>query len=489
MKKSTVAVGVIIALGVVWTGGAWYTGKQLEKNVDAAVNKLTADASKKLGENIHSTVKDFHRGLFSSHFVLDITPDKDADIPGIKPGQSLQLNVDVDHGPFPLARIGSGNILPAMAATKLSLVNNALTKPLFDLTKGKSPVSALVSFAWDGATSSDITIAAGEYKDKSSVLTFDGADYHINANAAMDAFDYNAKSQKITISGQTGAEIVIPEITFSGHLNKTPFNFMTGDEQANVDNISVSANGKSVAEVKNLSFNMHSDLSTDKKKLNAKAEYALASLNVQGQDFGGGKIAVDLASLDAAAFNDFMEAYRQFSKEIFVSTPAQQEDADYILGKLEKLIASNAARLKKGEPEVKWLVNWKNAKGEATLNLDYQAADANKAVDASASDTAVLDSQIKYVAGKLVLPVDMAVETGKNVMIVADHKSAESAKAQAMRSVNDLVALGNMFKLITLENNTVRMDVQYRQGYITLNGKKMTLEEFRQQYGKPGFPH
>ncbi len=28
MNKSLVAVGVIVALGVVWTGGAWYTGRQ-----------------------------------------------------------------------------------------------------------------------------------------------------------------------------------------------------------------------------------------------------------------------------------------------------------------------------------------------------------------------------------------------------------------------------------------------------------------------------
>ncbi|VED14237.1 putative GTP-binding protein [Escherichia coli] len=30
MNKSLVAVGVIVALGVVWTGGAWYTGKKIE---------------------------------------------------------------------------------------------------------------------------------------------------------------------------------------------------------------------------------------------------------------------------------------------------------------------------------------------------------------------------------------------------------------------------------------------------------------------------
>lgn len=34
MKKTNVAVGVIIALGVIWTGAAWFTGKQLESHID-----------------------------------------------------------------------------------------------------------------------------------------------------------------------------------------------------------------------------------------------------------------------------------------------------------------------------------------------------------------------------------------------------------------------------------------------------------------------
>lgn len=30
MNKSLVAVGVIVALGVVWIGGVWYIGKKIE---------------------------------------------------------------------------------------------------------------------------------------------------------------------------------------------------------------------------------------------------------------------------------------------------------------------------------------------------------------------------------------------------------------------------------------------------------------------------
>ncbi|WES68381.1 YdgA family protein [Superficieibacter sp. HKU1] len=489
MKKSTIAVGVIIALGVVWTGSAWYTGKQLEKNVDVVVNKLTADTSKKLGAEIHSTVKDFHRGLFSSHFILDIAPVKGINIDGIKSNQSLQLNIDVDHGPFPLARLGSGNILPAMASAKLSLVNNELTKPAFDGAKGKSPVEAIVNFAWDGSTSSDITLVPAKYKYQNSSLTFEGASYHVDANASMNAFSYEGKSKKITVSGKNNIEMVIPGMTFSGHLNKTPFDFMTGDQRLDFESIRITTAGKPFARLDGLSFSANADLSADNKKLNAKGEYAVASLSVLGQDFGGGKITLDLASLDAVAFADFMKDYQQLSKEFVASTPAQQEDSIYILNKLKALIAAHASKLKKGEPEVKWLISWKNEKGEAALNLDYQAADTHKTLDDSASKTAVLDSQLKYVSGKLVLPVDMAIEVGKKGLMIADHKSEESAKAKATQGVNGLVGLGSMFKLITLENNTVKIDVRYSQGYITLNGKKMTVEEFRQQYGRLGSLH
>lgn len=51
MNKSLVAVGVIVALGVVWTGGAWYTGKKIETHLEDMVAhanaqlKLTAPES------------------------------------------------------------------------------------------------------------------------------------------------------------------------------------------------------------------------------------------------------------------------------------------------------------------------------------------------------------------------------------------------------------------------------------------------------------
>ena len=42
MKKTQVAVGVVVALGVVWTGAAWFTGKKLESNMDQMIQNANA---------------------------------------------------------------------------------------------------------------------------------------------------------------------------------------------------------------------------------------------------------------------------------------------------------------------------------------------------------------------------------------------------------------------------------------------------------------
>lgn len=38
MKKSLVAVSVIVVLGAAWTGASWYTGKQIEQHMGEVVD-------------------------------------------------------------------------------------------------------------------------------------------------------------------------------------------------------------------------------------------------------------------------------------------------------------------------------------------------------------------------------------------------------------------------------------------------------------------
>ena len=54
MNKSLVAVGVIVALGVVWTGGAWYTGKKIETHLEDMVAQANAQLKPRVSyQNYH----------------------------------------------------------------------------------------------------------------------------------------------------------------------------------------------------------------------------------------------------------------------------------------------------------------------------------------------------------------------------------------------------------------------------------------------------
>lgn len=145
MKKSLVATGVIVALGVVWTGGAWYTGKKLETHLAQMVNQANEQLKRTAPEAaIELSYQNYQRGIFSSQLQLVAKPVEGKENPWLKPGQSVVLNEAVDHGPFPFAQLKSFNLIPAMASVKTTLVNNDVTRPLFDIAKGETDRKSVV---------------------------------------------------------------------------------------------------------------------------------------------------------------------------------------------------------------------------------------------------------------------------------------------------------------------------------------------------------
>ena len=64
MNKSLVAVGVIVALGVVWTGGAWYTGKKIETHLEDMVAQANAQLKLTAPEsNLEVSYQNYHRRI------------------------------------------------------------------------------------------------------------------------------------------------------------------------------------------------------------------------------------------------------------------------------------------------------------------------------------------------------------------------------------------------------------------------------------------
>ncbi|OMH02530.1 GTP-binding protein, partial [Escherichia coli] len=90
----------------------------------------------------------------------------------------------------------------------------------------------------------------------------------------------------------------------------------------------------------------------------------------------------------------------------------------------------------------------------------------------------------KSLDAKLTIPVDMATEFMTQVAKLEGYQE-DQAKKLAKQQVEGASAMGQMFRLTTLQDNTITTSLQYTNGQITLNGQKMPLEDFVGMFAMP----
>jgi uncharacterized protein YdgA (DUF945 family) len=136
----------------------------------------------------------------------------------------------------------------------------------------------------------------------------------------------------------------------------------------------------------------------------------------------------------------------------------------------------------KGNPSVTISpLSWRNAKGESTLNLSVLLKDPSLTTPPQTLADEV-DRSVKSLDGKLVIPVDMATEFMTQIAGLEGYQPADAAKL-ADQQVKGLAAMGQMFRITTMEDNAITSSLQYADGQVTLNGQKMPLDEFAGMFG------
>ena len=139
MKKSVVALGVIVALGVVGVGGAWFTGEKAQteylRQIELANKQAQAlglsDSFKVVYQN-----KQFERGFFTSQVEDEVV----ISLPKEGKVFTIPLSTKLYHGPFPLDQLTKFNFMPTMFSAQGVIGKNETTQPLFDLLKSDKPV-------------------------------------------------------------------------------------------------------------------------------------------------------------------------------------------------------------------------------------------------------------------------------------------------------------------------------------------------------------
>ena len=167
MKKSTVALGIIVALGVIGVGGAWFTGEKAQteylRQIELANQKFQ---SLGLSDSVNLVYKNkqFARSFFTSQVEDEVV----ISLP--KEGQvfTIPFSTKLYHGPFPLNQLEKLNFVPTMFSVQGVIGKNETTQPLFDLLKSDKPIQYQASTSYSLATKGKIDLAAGEVTDPNS---------------------------------------------------------------------------------------------------------------------------------------------------------------------------------------------------------------------------------------------------------------------------------------------------------------------------------
>lgn len=492
MKKTLVAAGVIIALGVIWTGGAWYTGKQLESRLDEMVSRANSELKRTAPEtNVELVAQNYQRGLFSSQLDLVVKPIDGQPNAWLKPGQTVVLNEKVDHGPFPLAQLKHFNLLPAMASVHTTLANNEVTKPLFDIAKGESAFVADTRIAYDGATRTDLTLRPLNSEQPNAKVAFSGGEFRIDADKDGNTVSVNGEIESALVDAvnEYGQKVQLSMNKFKseGKTELTSFDERIGNQKTTLDKLAVSIENKEMAVLEGMELNAKSDVGKDKKTIDSQIDYTLNSLKVQNQDMGSGKLTLKIGQIDAKAWRQFSQQYNG-QVQALMAQPEVVKDPQLYQQKVTEAFLGAFPLLLKGEPVVTIApLSWKNGKGETAFNLSLFLKDPATATTAPQSVADQLDRSVKSLDSKLTIPVDMATEFMTQVAKLEGYQGDQAEKL-AQQQVKGLAAMGQMFRITTMDNNTITTSLQYANGQVTLNGQKMPLEEFIGMFAMPALP-
>ena len=195
--------------------------------------------------------------------------------------------------------------------------------------------------------------------------------------------------------------------------------------------------------------------------------------------------------MDSTAIQIDGEAWHQFSQQYNAQTQAllaQPEIAnnpELYQEKVTEAFFSALPLMLKGDPVITIApLSWKNSQGESALNLSLFLKDPATTKEAPQTLAQEVDRSVKSLDAKLTIPVDMATEFMTQVAKLEGYQE-DQAKKLAKQQVEGASAMGQMFRLTTLQDNTITTSLQYANGQITLNGQKMSLEDFVGMFAMP----
>ena len=384
MKKSVVALGVIVALGVVGVGGVWFTGEKAQTKYLRQIELANKQAQALgLSDKVVYKNKQFERGFFTSQ----VEDEMVISLPKEGKVFTIPFSTKLYHGPFPLDQLTKFNFMPVMFSAQGVIGKNETTQPLFDLLKSDKPVQYQATTSYNLSTKGKVELAAGEVTDPNSPQNkLAWSNINIGFDVDKDRkgkYDVTLNEVDSTVSPavieeQDSEDTAMPKsitmkmkgMKVEGSYNPTKWAYIyTGKSTSLIDSFEMTEldhAGKESSVVQKATKGT-SDISLNGDFLNLKGENTVDSIVIDGKDFGKLTYNVELNHIEANAINALIEA-------LFTVFKSASDD-EMVSEILSSWAENHGMAIFNNQPQIKLNpISISNSQGKVSLDLNVALA-------------------------------------------------------------------------------------------------------------------
>ena len=486
-KSAGVLLGIVVAIGAISVGGAWYTGTKLEGALQTAVG----DANQQLraamfGSNSTASLElvSLDRQLFSStaHYRLKGQGEVFGEHAA---GVELLFTDRIEHGPLLFSRLVTLKWLPVMATSHYTLEKTPFTEKWFAATKDVSPIKGVVNIGYDRATSGTLELVPMDTSlDDQSTLKFSGLKLEVSASAGAQKVKANGYMDSLVLTtvaaDQSPVKVELNGLTLANNLSKSSFDYYLGDSTVEVANAKTTFGDKQ--EVLNFKkLEMKTATSESGTTAAVRADYRIAEISLNDKNIGSAKMAWSMKNLDIPPTLALVQLY-QTKLQPYEKAAAAAEAAGQPLPELslteaeEAQVKANLEKLLAAQPQI------------ALENLSFTTSNgeskASLVVDLAKPQS--LDLPVDQLMLQLIALLDLNVQVSKpmitdlvSLQALAEGQTDAKAIAEQALATSDMVssmAVGT--QLATLQGDNIVSKLHYANNQVDFNGQKMTVEEF-----------
>jgi len=391
MIKKLIAAGVGLAVLIIgYSGASWWSGMRIQSRSYAAVDSINIHLARTWSDQVRVTLRDYKRGVFSSQgsYLLTFAQKSGADT--AQKREVLFLN-HIDHGPFPLKNILSGDFSPIGALIETSVASTPWTEALFKATNGQPFITGRTRLSTEGIAHLKWTALPFDLRHDDLRTQFGGAQLNaeISPRFRNRKGELNIESLNFTDGRAT---IDLKSVKLQTDSRRGPAGISLGVNSREIGSLTWTSIHAPTIDLQKLSI--RNDFKLQGSDVAAETNIDIAELSIAQNKLGAFRLTAYFDQLDDRALEPMLELYHRVLTRTLINILAPEPLS---AAEIKKLWAHAHGLLKNNltvrlEPLV-----WETVRGKSqlSLNLAFKSAElASGGIGLSESPIETLDATL-----------------------------------------------------------------------------------------------